>query len=108
MATRRISTACLTAPRRHINSLFPSPPRHNVRTSGPRHLHATTCRYEQKANTSAKRDPAPQIIRGESKLFKDADAAVADLQSGSTILSAGFGLAGTAGELSPLLNGNDS
>lgn len=42
--------------------------------------------------------PAPE--RGLSKLFKDADAAVADLQSGSTILSAGFGLCGTAGGIS--------
>jgi 3-oxoacid CoA-transferase len=50
------------------------------------------------ANTSAKRDPAPKIIRGQSKLFKDADAAVKDLKSGAVILSAGFGLCGTAGE----------
>jgi acyl CoA:acetate/3-ketoacid CoA transferase alpha subunit len=32
-------------------------------------------------------------------VFKNADEAVADLKSGSTILSAGFGLCGTAGEL---------
>ena len=35
--------------------------------------------------------------RGGSKLFKSADEAVADVQSGSTILSAGFGLCGVAG-----------
>lgn len=46
-----------------------------------------------------KRDPAPLVIRGASKLFKDADSAVADLKSGSTILSSGFGLCGTAGRL---------
>ena len=34
-------------------------------------------------------------------MYKDADAAVADLKSGSTILSAGFGLCGTAGANSP-------
>lgn len=39
---------------------------------------------------------APKIIRGESKLFSSADEAVADLRSGSTILSAGFGLCGVA------------
>lgn len=40
----------------------------------------------------------PLIDRTRSKLFKDADEAVADLKSGSTILSAGFGLCGTAGK----------
>lgn len=45
-----------------------------------------------------KRDLSPKIVRGQSKLWKDADAAVADLQSGSVILSAGFGLCGTAGK----------
>ncbi|KAL4959200.1 3-oxoacid CoA-transferase [Aspergillus stella-maris] len=42
---------------------------------------------------------APTIDRAASKLFKDADAAVADLQSGSTILSSGFGLCGVADTL---------
>lgn len=40
---------------------------------------------------------APRVERGGSKLFKDADAAVADIKSGSTILSSGFGLCGVAG-----------
>jgi 3-oxoacid CoA-transferase len=40
-------------------------------------------------------------VRGESKIFKSADDAVKDLKSGSTILSAGFGLCGTAGILFP-------
>lgn len=35
-------------------------------------------------------------MRGTSKVFKSADEAVADIKSGSTILSAGFGLCGTA------------
>lgn len=35
-------------------------------------------------------------------MFKDADAAVADLKSGSIILSAGFGLCGTAGRQIPV------
>lgn len=41
-------------------------------------------------------DRAPVIDRSKSKLFKSADEAVADIQSGSTILSAGFGLCGVA------------
>jgi 3-oxoacid CoA-transferase len=40
---------------------------------------------------------APKVEHGGSKLFKDADAAVADIKSGSTILSSGFGLCGVAG-----------
>lgn len=43
-------------------------------------------------------DGKPVTDRPRSKLFKDADEAVADLQSGSVILSAGFGLCGTAGK----------
>ncbi|KAF2757484.1 3-oxoacid CoA-transferase [Pseudovirgaria hyperparasitica] len=39
---------------------------------------------------------APSIDRSASKLFDSANAAVADIKSGSTILSAGFGLCGVA------------
>lgn len=39
----------------------------------------------------------PTIDRAASKLFRNADEAVADLESGSTILSSGFGLCGVAG-----------
>ncbi|KAF7593029.1 hypothetical protein BBP40_012116 [Aspergillus hancockii] len=42
---------------------------------------------------------APKIDRGASKLFRNADEAVADLKSGSTILSSGFGLCGVADTL---------
>ncbi|KAJ5130206.1 uncharacterized protein N7515_006245 [Penicillium bovifimosum] len=50
-----------------------------------------------KYSTSAPvQSPAPKLERGGSKLFKDADAAVADIKSGSTILSSGFGLCGVA------------
>ncbi|PLN78189.1 3-oxoacid CoA-transferase [Aspergillus taichungensis] len=38
----------------------------------------------------------PKIDRSASKLFNTADSAVADLQSGSLILSSGFGLCGVA------------
>ncbi|KAH6975243.1 hypothetical protein BKA56DRAFT_489179 [Ilyonectria sp. MPI-CAGE-AT-0026] len=37
--------------------------------------------------------------KGHSKLFPDADAAVADVKSGSTVLSSGFGLCGVADTL---------
>ncbi|KAJ5538996.1 hypothetical protein N7513_007328 [Penicillium frequentans] len=48
-------------------------------------------------STSAPRlSLAPKVERGGSKVFKDADAAVADIKSGSTILSSGFGLCGVA------------
>lgn len=39
---------------------------------------------------------APAKIRGQRKVFDSVDEAVADIQSGSTLLSAGFGLCGTA------------
>ncbi|KAF2843397.1 succinyl-CoA:3-ketoacid-coenzyme A transferase [Patellaria atrata CBS 101060] len=41
----------------------------------------------------------PKPKRGGSKLFKSADEAVADIESGSTILSSGFGLCGVADTL---------
>ncbi|OAF54602.2 hypothetical protein VC83_09065 [Pseudogymnoascus destructans] len=44
---------------------------------------------------------ASRIERAGSKLFKDADEAVADLKSGTTLLSSGFGLCGVAGRKYP-------
>jgi 3-oxoacid CoA-transferase len=38
------------------------------------------------------------VKRGESKLYASADEAVADIKSGSVVLSSGFGLCGVAGE----------
>lgn len=46
-------------------------------------------------STTAIRLSQPQI-RPKSKLYESADAAVADVKSGSTILSSGFGLCGIA------------
>ncbi|KAE8444183.1 hypothetical protein EG329_000780 [Mollisiaceae sp. DMI_Dod_QoI] len=95
MATRRISAACIAASSHRTTSLIPHSRPFILRA---RQLHTTCSRFEvQKANVGAKRDPAPKIVRGQSKLFKDADDAVKDLKSGATILSAGFGLCGTAG-----------
>ncbi|KAK3111506.1 hypothetical protein LTR53_013187 [Teratosphaeriaceae sp. CCFEE 6253] len=39
---------------------------------------------------------APTKVRGQRKVFDSVDEAVADIKSGSTVLSAGFGLCGTA------------
>lgn len=57
-------------------------------------------RFVASPKTWAKVQDQPEIDRTRSKLWKDADEAVADLKSGSVILSAGFGLCGTAGKSS--------
>jgi len=54
-----------------------------------------TCSY----STAPAQTLAPKVERGGSKLYKNADEAVKDIKSGSTILSSGFGLCGVAGEL---------
>ncbi|KAF6799420.1 coenzyme a [Colletotrichum sojae] len=49
------------------------------------------------ATTAVRRSAkAPAVKRGGSKLYASADEAVADIKSGSTILSSGFGLCGVA------------
>ncbi|KAL4987751.1 hypothetical protein BDW68DRAFT_187738 [Aspergillus falconensis] len=57
---------------------------------------AARVRYSTASTTSEKPTHAPKIDRAASKLFKSADDAVADIESGSTILSSGFGLCGVA------------
>ncbi|KAJ0165894.1 Succinyl-CoA:3-ketoacid coenzyme A transferase 1, mitochondrial [Colletotrichum tanaceti] len=47
---------------------------------------------------------APTVKRGGSKLYASADEAVADIKSGSTILSSGFGLCGVADTIIGALN----
>lgn len=98
MASSRASLACLSISGRFAIS---SASRCAVRRAGPvirpRYISSTAVRLDQKANVGAKRDPAPKKVRGGSKVFKNADEAVKDIKSGATILSAGFGLCGTAG-----------
>ncbi|KAL4877910.1 hypothetical protein BJY04DRAFT_197073 [Aspergillus karnatakaensis] len=53
-------------------------------------------RYSTESTTIGQPSRAPVIDRSASKLFKNADEAVADIKSGSTILSSGFGLCGVA------------
>jgi 3-oxoacid CoA-transferase len=60
-------------------------------------------RYSQLATAPARIQEkiaplTPNVTRSQSKLYRSADDAVVDLKSGSTILSAGFGLCGTAGK----------
>lgn len=62
--------------------------------SSRRLFSSSTARRSAELSSSESKAPAP--TRGGSKLFKDADAAVADIKSGSTILSSGFGLCGVA------------
>ncbi|KAF1914557.1 hypothetical protein BDU57DRAFT_588835 [Ampelomyces quisqualis] len=50
----------------------------------------------QRRGISALSTRAPVIDRSKPKRFRDADEAVADIQPGSTVLSAGFGLCGVA------------
>jgi len=54
--------------------------------------------FSQTSNWRSATGPKP--IRGASKLFKYADDAVADIKSGSVLLSSGFGLCGVAGKKS--------
>ncbi|KAG8162391.1 hypothetical protein KVR01_008156 [Diaporthe batatas] len=64
------------------------------RTNGAAALASATGATSPRRLLSSSKAPAP--TRGGSKLFEDADAAVADVRSGSTILSSGFGLCGVA------------
>lgn len=100
MATRSITIACLANSSRNGVLSFRFGTRFITHQSAvySRQLQTTSIRREQKADRQVKRDIVPKIVRGASKFFKNADAAVADLKSGSTVLSAGFGLCGTAGE----------
>jgi 3-oxoacid CoA-transferase len=56
---------------------------------------ATKIRFTRSLSTEPVRG-APIIDRSKSKLWNSAKEAVADIQSGSTVLSAGFGLCGVA------------
>lgn len=62
------------------------------------------------SSLSPRRSASLTPERPESKLYPDADTAVADVQSGSTILSSGFGLCGVAETLITALHrrGRDS
>lgn len=82
LVARGISTTPSRRPRPR-----PQPPKKPQKLSQSRRL------YTQPAG------PAPVIDRSKSKLWPSAKEAVADIQSGSTLLSAGFGLCGVADTL---------
>ncbi|KAK8195208.1 succinyl-CoA:3-ketoacid-coenzyme A transferase [Phyllosticta capitalensis] len=91
--TAATATARTTTPFQALGSLRP--------TKRPLAIASTTSSpiralSSQTAGGRARADSAigPQVSRGTSKLYKDADAAIADLTSGSTLLSAGFGVCG--------------
>ena len=67
---------------------------HSVRSSY-RLILKNTGSWAQRRAQARKYSSAPKIDRS-NKLFDSADTAVSDLRSGSTILSAGFGLCGVA------------
>ncbi|KAL4805194.1 hypothetical protein BDV18DRAFT_142107 [Aspergillus unguis] len=74
-------------------------PKTCARTSLPLSVSAARAGYSTASTTIEQPTRAPVIDRAASKLFKNADEAVADLQSGSVILSSGFGLCGVADTL---------
>lgn len=65
-----------------------------LRTQTPR-LFTTTAHYLSAPNRPSSSSP-PGPERGASKIYPSADAAVADIPSGITLLSSGFGLCGVA------------
>lgn len=99
MATTRRAIVCLS--RRSIKG--PVACSYTPRLSpqrGIRHFQASAKLNDALRPAQPKNDVSPKVVRGQSKVFKDADEAVADIKSGSMILSAGFGLCGTAGTYS--------
>ncbi|KAL6251035.1 hypothetical protein RBB50_001243 [Rhinocladiella similis] len=107
MATRRTLLLCVNDIRATSRSNITTslPHRSVVRQShaGPwisrpagARLFTTSRSRWQEATARRAEDEQPVIDRTKSKVFKDADEAVADLKSGSVIFSAGFGLCGTA------------
>ncbi|KAM3078989.1 hypothetical protein ACMFMF_003915 [Clarireedia jacksonii] len=91
--TRRTITLSTRLPSIRLSSSFQYVPR----PRDIRHFQTSRTLLEVPRNPYRDEDsPAPKVIRGQSKVYKNADEAVADIKSGSTILSAGFGLCGTA------------
>jgi len=68
----------------------------SVRALGSCDVKAFSTSISRKRQAPRAEDSHPKPNRPKSKLCKDADDAVKDLQDGSTVLSAGFGLCGVA------------
>jgi hypothetical protein len=107
LTLRSVHRARLPLASCHVRSLSIIAPSTRSRWSQAQaHVSRTTTRSFIKSTENAPKhaeEPtlAPKPARGASKVFKSADEAVADIKSGSTVLSAGFGLCGTAGENCP-------
>jgi 3-oxoacid CoA-transferase len=99
-----VRAPCFTLARAAISKPLPrlnctwhgARPRYLAHTSGIRNIHAVAA---SAVNEDAQ--PLPVIERGASKVYSSADEAVADIQSGSVILSSGFGLCGVPGTRIP-------
>ncbi|KAK5633720.1 hypothetical protein RRF57_009434 [Xylaria bambusicola] len=61
-----------------------------------RHAKPITSPLSQRLYYSIDKRPAPAKTKRSSKVFKSADEAIADVEDGQVILSAGFGLCGVA------------
>lgn len=97
--TRARQAAVLTSPARALSRATSSPPRPGlaIAVTPRRHLTTTAPLLSADPLTPPPSRPAtPAPSRGGSKLYPDADAAVADVASGSVLLSSGFGLCGVA------------
>lgn len=92
-------THTVTRPRLHLGTCYKACARPGLLTTTIRYVRYSTATPQQQTL-------APKIERGVSKLFRDADEAVSDLKSGSTILSSGFGLCGVAGKFLPNKKGS--
>ena len=104
LTRRNVCRASLLSPSWHMRNLSVRAPATRSRFSGAHvRIPRTTTRFyiaptERAPKHAQEATLAPKATRGTSKIFRNADEAVADIKSGSIILSAGFGLCGTAGE----------
>jgi 3-oxoacid CoA-transferase len=101
MATLRVSTLTLSRTAGSIARVQLGFRACYQRTCGRPSASIPRARYSTSSTTIEQPTRAPTIDRAASKLFENADEAVADLKSGSTILSSGFGLCGVAGKEFP-------
>ena len=103
LTRRSVCRASLLSPSWNVRNLSGRAPATRSRFSGAHvRVPRTTTRFyittTESAPKHAQATLAPKAARGTSKIFSNVDEAVADIKSGSIILSAGFGLCGSAGE----------
>lgn len=92
------SSICLVRPAARTLSRSLLASTHRCRAGWRHSLPPTAAARRTFIKTAAPDQTSPAVSkRGGSKVYASADEAVADVQSGSTILSSGFGLCGVAG-----------